>query len=109
MTEESDNEEGGFSTHRPRWRSHSNRKHCVCAVVKPLECFIVYAMVMYASLRTYFIFHLELNKIILKLDKKEKHNIFRKQWVESVWSESSPPEGAPSWAISSQFAQVCEV
>ena len=49
MTEESDNEEGGFSTHRPWWRSHSNRKHCVCAVVKLLECFI--AMVMFASLR----------------------------------------------------------
>ena len=34
MTEESDNEEGGFSMHRPQWRSNSNGIYYVVVLKK---------------------------------------------------------------------------
>ena len=43
MTEESDNEEGGFSMHKPRWRSNSNGiiKLYVCTIFTNKQSFKV--------------------------------------------------------------------
>jgi len=49
---------------------------------------------------------LELNKLIQRLDSRGNRNVFKKTRVESTWSESRPPPGAPSWAVSSRLNQI---
>ena len=67
---------------------------------------LTYLPVQTLFLLYYIIVFLELNKLIKKLDNRDKRNVFKKERVESTWSKSTPPPNAPFWAVSSCYDQV---